>query len=195
MTPLWQLFVSFAKVGVMTFGGGMAMLPLLEDELVRRRGWITSEELLDIYAIGQCTPGVIAVNTATFVGYRRRGDIGGIVATAGMVFPSLVIILALASVIRAFAGNPWVEKAFSGIRIAVCALILKSVVSMGRKSVIDVLTALLLVISIGLNLFLGISTVWIVLGTVVFAVACHFTKAGCSRGTDGNRSGDGEGTK
>ena len=93
MKELWQLFAVFAKIGVMTFGGGAAMLPMLQRELVEKRKWVEEEELMDYYAIGQCTPGIIAVNTATFVGQNRKGDIGGIFATAGMVFPSLVIIL------------------------------------------------------------------------------------------------------
>lgn len=102
LKELLTLFLTFAKVGVMTFGGGYAMLPILQREVVENKGWATDEELTDYFAIGQCTPGVIAVNTATFIGQKRRGILGGIVATLGVVFPSLVIIAALAGVITTF---------------------------------------------------------------------------------------------
>ena len=97
MKELWELFIVFAKIGGFTFGGGYAMLPILQREVVENRNWATSEELMDYYAIGQCTPGIIAVNTATFIGYKRKGIIGGIVATIGCVFPSLVIIMIIIS--------------------------------------------------------------------------------------------------
>ena len=103
LKDLWELFYTFAKVGVMTFGGGYAMLPILQREVVEKKGWATDEELTDYFAIGQCTPGVIAVNTATFIGQKHRGVAGGIVATLGVVFPSLIIISALAKVITAYA--------------------------------------------------------------------------------------------
>ena len=112
---LWQLFVSFARVGVLTFGGGYAMIPMLEREIVDRRGWATSEELMDYYAVGQCTPGVIAVNTATFIGYKTAGNLGGIVATLGVVFPSLLIISVIAGIIQNFSDIPAVKSAFAGI--------------------------------------------------------------------------------
>ena len=101
-TSLWSLFLTFAKVGVMTFGGGYAMLPILEREVVTNHNWTTSEQMLDYYAIGQCTPGVISVNVATFIGYKKRGIPGSIVATLGVIFPSIVIITALASVFQSF---------------------------------------------------------------------------------------------
>ena len=121
LKELLTLFLTFAKVGVMTFGGGYAMLPILQREVVENKGWTTDEELTDYFAIGQCTPGVIAVNTATFIGQKRRGILGGIVATLGVVFPSLVIIAALAGVIDAFSHLAWVQHAFAGIRVCVCA--------------------------------------------------------------------------
>lgn len=173
-TSLWQLFATFAKIGSLTFGGGMAMLPLLEREVVERHHWATSEELLDFYAIGQCTPGIIAINTATFIGFRERKDIGGVSASLGMVFPSFVIILLLATVLKMLEGNVFVLKAFAGIRIAVCALILKSVISMGRKSVVDVVSAAALVAAIALNLIFGVSTVMIVIGAILLGIAYHF---------------------
>ena len=100
---LWTLYKVFARIGLFTFGGGYAMLPMLERELVDTYGWITTDEMMDYYAVGQSTPGIIAVNTATLVGYKKKGVIGGIVATLGMVTPSLVIILILANVIQRFS--------------------------------------------------------------------------------------------
>ena len=137
MNELWQLFITFAKIGVMTFGGGAAMLPMLQRELVDNRGWVEEEELMDYYAIGQCTPGIIAVNTATFVGHKRRGDIGGIFATAGMVFPSLVIILTLATIITTVSDLAWVQNAFAGIRACVCVQIFNAVLKLAKKAIVD----------------------------------------------------------
>lgn len=134
---LLQLFTAFARVGVMTFGGGYAMLPILEREIVDRHGWASSEELMDYYAVGQCTPGVIAVNTATFVGQKHAGIAGGIVATLGVVFPSLVIISALAKVITAYAHLAWVQHAFAGIRVCVCVLIFNAVLKLVKGAMKD----------------------------------------------------------
>ena len=138
-----DLFLTFAKVGVMTFGGGYAMLPTLQREVVDNKGSATEEELMDYFAIGQCTPGVIAVNTATFIGQKNKGVPGGILATLGVVFPSLVIISLLAGVITAFSHLAWVSHAFGGIRVCVCILILNAVVKLLKKAVIDVPTAIL----------------------------------------------------
>lgn len=137
MKILLDLFATFAKVGVMTFGGGYAMLPILQREVVENKGWATEEELMDYFAIGQCTPGIIAVNTATFIGQKRGGIAGGIAATLGVVFPSLVIISLLAGVITAFSHLAWVRHAFGGIRVCVCVLILNAVVKLYQKAVTD----------------------------------------------------------
>ena len=99
-----DLFWTFAKIGAFTFGGGAAMLPILQQEIVDKKGWCSEEELTDYYAIGQCTPGIIAVNTATFVGVKQKGNLGGVVATLGVVFPSVVIITIIAAFLRNFAG-------------------------------------------------------------------------------------------
>ena len=137
MKLLWELFLTFAKVGVMTFGGGMAMLPILQREVVEHKGWATEEELMDYFAIGQCTPGVIAVNTATFIGQKHRGWLGGIVATLGIVFPSLLIITVLAGVINSFSHLDWVQHAFAGIRVCVCVLIFNAVLKLMKSSMKD----------------------------------------------------------
>lgn len=150
MNILLDMFLTFAKVGVMTFGGGYAMLPILQREVVEKKQWATEEELMDYYAIGQCTPGIIAVNTATFIGQKNKGNLGGIFATLGVVFPSLVIISLLAGVIEAFSHIVWVQHAFGGIRICVCVLIFNSVVKLYKKAVVDKPTFLIfLIITLG----------------------------------------------
>ena len=162
---LWQLFVSFARVGVLTFGCGYAMIPMLEREIVDRRGWATSEELMDYYAVGQCTPGVIAVNTATFIGYKTAGNLGGIVATLGVVFPSLLIITVIAGIIQNFSDIPAVKSAFAGIRVCVCVLIFNSVVKLWKGAVKDKATLVLCLLVFGLSVFFPISP-------IVFVVFC-----------------------
>ena len=162
---LLSLFLSFAKVGVMTFGGGYAMIPILDRELVDRQGWASSEELMDYYAVGQCTPGVIAVNTATFIGYKIAGPLGGIVATLGVVFPSVVIICVIAGVLTNFADIPAVKSAFTAIRVCVCVLIFNAVLKLWKGAVKDKAGLVLFLIVFILSLFFDISP-------VVFVVMC-----------------------
>ena len=150
MKLLASLFLTFAKVGVMTFGGGYAMLPILQREIVENKGWATDEELTDYFAIAQCTPGVIAVNTATFVGQKQAGVAGGIIATLGVVFPSLIIIMILAGAISVVSHLAWVKNAFAGINVCVGILILNAVVKLLKKAVIDKVTfAVFLVVAVG----------------------------------------------
>lgn len=163
MKELWELFLTFAKVGVMTFGGGAAMLPILQREIVDNKKWASEEELVDYYAIGQCTPGIIAVNTATFVGQKRRGIVGGIIASLGIVFPSLVIITILAGVITNFAHLEWVQSAFAGIRACVCVLIFNAVAKLLKKSVVDKRTFVIFLIVLAGGVFLDVSPVIFVL--------------------------------
>lgn len=168
---LFDLFLTFAKVGVMTFGGGYAMLPILQREVVDKRGWASEEELMDYFAIGQCTPGIIAVNTATFIGQKLKGVIGGITATLGVVFPSLIIISLLAGVIEAFSHIVWVQHAFGGIRICVCVLILNAVIKLLKKAVIDKATfAIFLLVALG-SYFTAVSPVVFVLAAAIIGIA------------------------
>lgn len=160
---LLSLFLSFAKVGVMTFGGGYAMIPILEREIVENRKWASSEELMDYYAVGQCTPGVIAVNTATFIGYRVAGLAGGVAATLGVVFPSVVIICLIAGILTNFADIPAVKSAFAAIRVCVCVLIFNAVVKLWKGAVKDKAGLVLFLIVFVLSLFFDISPVIFVL--------------------------------
>ena len=150
-----DLFLTFSRVGVCTFGGGYAMLPVLQREVVEKKSWITEEELADCYAIGQCTPGIIAVNTATFVGFRQRGNSGGIIATLGVVFPSIVIIMIIAAFLQNFADIPAVNHAFAGVRACVCALIASSVLQLRKSTVVDKPTLLIFLVIFLLSIFSG----------------------------------------
>ena len=129
-----DLFLTFAKVGVCTFGGGYAMLPILQREVVEKKGWATDEELTDYFAVGQCTPGIIAVNTATFIGYKYKHIPGAVLASLGVVFPSVVIITAIAAFLSNFADIPVVQHALAGINAAVVALIAASVMKLGKST-------------------------------------------------------------
>lgn len=160
---LGDMFVTFARVGVMTFGGGYAMLPILQREVVENKGWATEEELTDYYAVGQCTPGIIAVNTATFIGQKLEGAVGGVVATLGVVFPSLVIIMLIAALLTNFAEVAAVQHAFAGIRVCVCVLILNAVVKLWKKTVIDLPTLVIFLAVLTLSIFTDLSPVVYVL--------------------------------
>ena len=160
---LLSLFLTFVKVGVLTFGGGYAMIPILEREIVDRQGWASSEELMDYYAVGQCTPGVIAVNTATFIGYKVAGNLGGVVATLGIIFPSLVIITLIAGILTNFADIPAVKSAFAAIRVCVCVLIFNAVLKLWKSAVKDRPALVIFVLVLGLSLVFDISPVVFVL--------------------------------
>lgn len=170
MKLLFELFFVFAKIGVMTFGGGYAMLPILQREIVEKKKWTTDEELMDYFAIGQCTPGVIAVNTATFIGQKKKGVLGGIVATLGVVFPSLLIISILAGVIEAFSHIQWVQHAFGGIRICVCVLIANAVVKLFKKAVIDPVTMIIFIIVALCGTLFPVSPIVYVVGAAVVGI-------------------------
>ncbi len=163
----WDLFCTFARVGVLTFGGGYAMLPILEREVVEKKKWVTEEEIMDYYAIGQCTPGVIAVNTATFTGRRIAGTGGAIVATAGVVFPSIIIITIIAALISGFAKLRVVQEALAGIRVCVCVLIFNAVYKMWKKAVVDKVTLVMYLLILIAAVFFNASPVL----TVVLAAA------------------------
>ena len=163
-----DLFLTFARIGVLTFGGGYAMLPIIQREIVEKKGWVTETEVMDYYAIGQCTPGVIAVNTATFTGRKIMGNLGGVVATAGVVFPSVVIITVIAALIHGFADLRPVQDALAGIRICVCVLIFNAVLKMWKKAVIDKVTLVLYLAILIASVFFNASPILM----VVIAAVC-----------------------
>ena len=167
---MWKLFVSFFKIGLFTFGGGYAMLPVIQREIVDGRKWCTEEEVLDYYAIGQCTPGVIAVNTATFVGYKYKGVPGGVVATCAVVLPSLLIITIIAAFISSFASFPVVQHALAGIRVAVAVLVLRTVCTLIRKNVRSLFSSVVALAALVLSLVFRVSSVYIVIGAIVLGL-------------------------
>ena len=169
MKLLWELFRSFFMIGAMTFGGGYAMLPMLEREIVQKHKWAPQEEILNYFAIGQCTPGIIAVNTATFVGHKVKGVWGGIAATLGVVSPSLVIITVIAMVLENFMDILWVQNAFAGIRVAVCALILSSVLKMGKSNIKKYWHAAFAVVAFIVVALLHLTPVYVVVACAVLS--------------------------
>lgn len=140
---LWALYTAFFRMGALTFGGGYAMLPMIEREVVDKHKWATIEEVMDYYAISQCTPGVIAVNVATFIGHKTKGILGGIIATLGVITPSLILISLIASLLQTFYDNNYVKSAFQGIGVAVCAILVQAILKIGKAGLVDKFTWIL----------------------------------------------------
>lgn len=176
MKKLLELYCTFFRIGGLTFGGGMAMLPMLKREIVEKYGWATEEELLDIYAIGQCTPGVIAVNTSTYIGYQQGKLVGSIFATLGMISPSLIIITLIASILKEFIALPIVLHALAGIRITVCALMLNTVFSLMKSGIKDKLGVLLFLFGFLLATFTPIPTILLVVCAAVIGIFVKLRK-------------------
>ena len=170
---LLSLFLTFAKIGVMTFGGGLTMLPLLTKEIVEKKKWASEEQLLDYYAVGQCTPGIIAVNTATFIGFSQAGIAGGIFATVGMVTPSVLIIIAVAAALQQFMEYPVVASALMGIRAVVCALLSHTVITLAKKSLVDIVTAMIFIIGFVLCFIFDITPILVVIVGAIIGIAVN----------------------
>lgn len=171
MRELWELFAAFARIGGFTFGGGYAMLPMLQQEVVEKHQWATEDEVLDYFAIGQCTPGIIFVNTATFIGYKQKGIAGAIAATVGSVFPSVCIVMLIAAVLDNFAELAVVQHAFAGIRVVVSVLILNAVLGLRKKSLVDKLCGGIALAAFFASVWLDISPVVIVVAAAVLGIA------------------------
>ena len=174
MKILLELFIVFFKIGSLTFGGGIAMLPMSQRELVHTNKRTTEVELMDYYSIGQCTPGIIAINTATFIGYKIKGKIGAVFSTFGIVCPSLIIIIIIAGFIKNFLYIKWVMYVFAGIKIAVAGLVLDAFISLFKKNVKNKIAFLLCILAFILNFVLKISPVYIIFACVIFSI--FFTK-------------------
>lgn len=147
LKDLFTIYFAFFKIGAFTFGGGLAMMPMLQKELIEKKQWLTEEELIDYYAVGQSTPGIIAVNVATFVGYKRAGILGGIFGTLGIISPSLIIIMILANLINSISDYPIVQKALTGINVAVAALLTSVIINFAKKTIKNVWNAIFMLIS------------------------------------------------
>ncbi len=163
MKLLFQLYCTFFRIGGLTFGGGLTMLPMLKYELSEKKDWVTEDELLDYYAIGQCTPGIIAVNTSTFVGYKMKGIPGAIAATLGMISPSLLIISVLALFLSQIIDNPIMIHALAGIRVVVCALLLNTVITLAKKSFVSPLCVGIAIVVFLLALFTPVPTILLII--------------------------------
>ncbi len=170
MKELFKLYKAFFMIGAFTFGGGYAMLPMLEKEVVNKNKWATMEEISNYFAIGQCTPGIIAVNTATFVGYKQKKDIGGIIATLGVVTPSMIIILVLSGILQQIFDYPIVKSAFLGISVGVCALLVQALFKLAKSGIKDAYTTVVAVISAVVSVFLKLSPILIVVITAVITL-------------------------
>lgn len=176
MKVLLQLYTAWFKMGLFTFGGGYAMLPMIQREVIEKYHWATEDEIMDYYAIGQCTPGIIAVNTATFVGYYQKGIAGGIAATLGVVSPSVIIIGLIASLISNFAELPVVQHALLGINVAVCVLMIEAIMNLWKKSIKNIAAFCIFAMALLLSVLTGISTVWLV--TLSGVLGILMSKAG-----------------
>lgn len=174
MKEIFELFFTFFKIGAVTFGGGLAMLPILERELAQKRDWTNTEELLDYYAIAQSTPGIIAVNVATFVGYKRKGVAGAIAATLGVITPSVIIITLIAKFISNFESIQFVKKALAGINIAVAALLTYSVINLAKKTIKVWWNAFFFAAAFVLIYFFHVHTVFVILGATAAGLLIYF---------------------
>lgn len=190
---LFNLYFSFAKIGTFTIGGGLAMMPMMQSELIEKRKWITDEELIDYYAVGQSTPGIVAVNVATFVGYKQMGIIGGIFATLGMVTPSLVIIMVLAGLINSINDFPIIQKALKGINVAVAALLTSTIINFMKKTIKKFTNAIFMLISFLLVFVFKLPSFWIILFALLIGVVLTYKekKKAAAAGDDAKKS-DGE---
>ncbi len=175
MKDLWKLYAAFFRIGGLTFGGGLTMLPMLKYELVEKNGWVTEEELLDYYAVGQCTPGIIAVNVSTFVGFRKKGIPGAIFSTLGMISPSLIIVSILAFFLEQFMSNQIVAHAVGGIKIVVCALMLQTVITMAKKNLVSAVCYVVAILAFLLALFTPVPTVLLVLVAGIVGIIMYKT--------------------
>ena len=170
MKLLCDLYLTWFKMGLFTFGGGYAMLPMIQKEVIDKHHWATEEEIMNYYAIGQCTPGIIAVNTATFVGYYLKGVVGGVIATLGVISPSVIIITVIAALISNFMEIEMVKHALLGINVAVCALMIKSISGLWKKSIKNIGSFTVFAIALLLSVLTDISTVYLVILSGILGV-------------------------
>ena len=171
---LVELFFVFFKIGAVTFGGGLAMLPIIEKELVIKRNWVTKDTLLDYFAIGQATPGIIAVNVATFLGYSRAGILGAIIATLGVVTPSIIIISIIAKFLSGFSENVTVKKALAGINVVVAALLTKVLWGFRKKIFSSILAFILFLLAFLGIAFFNVNTILIVVASIFIGLGFFF---------------------
>jgi len=171
MRPLVKMFLVYARIGVLTFGGGYSMLPMFQRELVEKNAWITQEELTDYYSVSQCIPGIIAVNTSALAGYRYKGRAGGIAAALGIITPSILIILIIAAFISNFSEIPAVKNAFAGIRVCVCVLIINTVIKLWKSAVTGKITLAIFLVVFGVSIFTSFPAALLVVSAGLVGIA------------------------
>ena len=174
MKEYLELLLAFLKLGITTFGGGYAMIPIVERELIKKRGWTNMEEVMDYYTIAQITPGIIAVNVSTFIGYKRKGPLGGTLATIGFVLPGVTLIILAALFIKNFEEHPVVQHAFAGIRIAVGALIIDTVIKMVKGIFKDWKALVFYITAFFLSAAFKVSPMFIVLGAGLIGLFIYY---------------------
>ncbi len=190
MSELLELYTTFVRIGCVTFGGGYAMLPILERELADKRGWTTLDDLRDYFSIGQCTPGVIALNVSTFIGEKKAGVPGALVATTGFLTGPIALILVIAAFLTNFAELPLVQHAFAGIRVCVCVLIVQAVLRLWKKSVVDRFTLCLYLLIFALNAFSSLLPVKVPAAVLVVSAGAVGVLASRRRAGANGRGGD-----
>lgn len=173
LNRLMDLFITFFRIGLFTFGGGYAMIPMIERELVKRKKWISRNDIIDIFALSQTIPGAISVNASAFIGHRVAGKRGTIVALLGVILPSFVIIIVIAAFFMKFQDYPIVQKAFLGIRTGIVALILLAAIRMGKASIVDKATFLIALITVALLLFLQLHPIIIIIAGAISGVLLY----------------------
>jgi len=189
-----KLLLSFSYIGAFTFGGGYAMLPMFRRELAEKRNWVTDEEITDLFSISQCLPGIIAANTAVFVGYKQKGIAGGIAAAVGVALPSLIVIMLIAAFISNFADILIVQKAFIGLRVCVSVLIINAVIRLRKHSIVDLFSALIFIAVLILSVFTAVPVAVIIATAGIFGIAISMLrkKAPVENNPSENNSSNGE---
>ncbi|MBC8537163.1 chromate transporter [Feifania hominis] len=182
MNKYLDLFLTFNRIGALTFGGGYAMMPMLQKEVIEKKKWATEEEVMDYYALGQCAPGVIAVNTSVFIGNQVGGVFGGISAALGVVCPSLIIIMVIAAFIQNFIHLDVVQYAFAGVRVAVAVLVVNAILKMWKAGVKDLIAFCVFAVAFALTLFTDVSPILIVVGSIVIGIVVKGIASGRKAG-------------
>lgn len=176
LKKLWQIYLVFFKIGLVTFGGGLSMLPIMERELVDKRKWVTDQDIIDYFAIGQVTPGIIAVNVSTFVGYKRAGVLGGVTGTLGIATPSLIIIMILATFITNISDIAIVAKALRGVNVAVASLLTCISIRFFKKTILSIVAFIEVILAFTLVFIFNVHSIFIILGVLVMGFTAYFIK-------------------
>lgn len=178
---LFEIYWTFFKIGAVTFGGGISMLPIIDRELCQKKGWLTQDELIDYYAIGQATPGIIAVNVATFCGHKLKGSLGAAVSTLAVVTPSVIVISLLASCINTIDQVPLIKKALMGVNVAVAANLTYSIIKLSGKTVASAFSLLLFAAAFALVFFFKVNVILVIFSSALLGIAIYLLKERMAR--------------